>query len=140
MDELSERLERVASALGFLVTDLPADAARSAETAVRFLMGHLAAAGFLDAGNAETATDTVLGRERQGSTAVGRGLALPHGAVPFVERVVGALARCPGGVPWESVDGQPVRLVLLTLTPLGRPRDLRTLELLAQALQQNQDC
>jgi mannitol/fructose-specific phosphotransferase system IIA component (Ntr-type) len=137
MDELSEKLERVAMALGFLVTHLSEDAAQSAETAVRFLMGHLVTAGLLDTGNAATATDTVLARERQGSTAVGRGLALPHGAVPFVERVVGALAHCPSGVPWESVDGEPVRLVLLTLTPLGRPRDLRTLELLAQALQHN---
>jgi PTS system nitrogen regulatory IIA component len=137
MDELSDRLKRLAATLGFLVTDLTVDAARSADATVRFLIDHLVAAELLERANAEIAVAAILARERQGSTAVGRGLALPHGAVPFVERIVGALALCSSGVPWEAVDGQPVRLVLLTLTPLGRPRDLRTLELLAQALQQN---
>jgi mannitol/fructose-specific phosphotransferase system IIA component (Ntr-type) len=136
--DLSERLERVADSLGFSAAKVPDDVARSVESVVRFLVSHLVEIGQLVAADAGPASQALLARERTGSTGVGRGLGLPHAAVPFVQQVVGVLARCPAGVSWEAVDGQPVRLILLMLTPLGRPgENIRAMEMVAQALQDN---
>lgn len=138
MEQFWARLERVALPLGFLVTEMPDASSQSVETAVGFLVGHLVAGGVLNAGHADAAIQAILARERLGSTGVGQELALPHAAVPFVERVTGVLARSPVGVPWQAVDGQPVRIILLMFTPVGRPGEgIRTMELLSQALQQN---
>jgi len=138
MDELWEKLKKLAGPLGFLLADVPEGSCQSVETAVRFLVGHLIAGGALAADQADAAVQALLAREQKGSTGVGRELALPHAAVPFVDRVIGVLAQTPVAVPWQAVDGQDVRIILLMLTPAGRPGEsLRTMEALAQALQHN---
>jgi PTS system nitrogen regulatory IIA component len=56
-------------------------------------------------------------REQLGSTGVGRGVAIPHGRIEGVSRVIGVLARLDKPVDFESVDDQPVDLVFLLLAP-----------------------
>jgi mannitol/fructose-specific phosphotransferase system IIA component (Ntr-type) len=56
-------------------------------------------------------------RERLGSTAIGKGVAVPHARSLTVERPSLLLARSHRGVEWDAADGQPVTLVLLALTP-----------------------
>jgi mannitol/fructose-specific phosphotransferase system IIA component (Ntr-type) len=138
MNDLWENLKKLAAPLGFLLADVPIASCRSVETAIRFLVAYLIAAGALPADQADAAVQALLLREQKGSTGVGRELALPHAAVSFVDRVIGVLAHAPVAVPWHAVDGQDVRIILLMLTPAGRPGEsLRTMEALAQALQQN---
>jgi len=56
-------------------------------------------------------------REKMGSTAVGKGIALPHAYLPLLPRIYIALARLLKGVDFEAPDGQPVKLVFVVLAP-----------------------
>ncbi len=61
--------------------------------------------------------ETLLTREKLGSTGIGGGIAIPHGKVPTLNRVYGLLARLAAPIDFESVDGQPVDLVFVLLAP-----------------------
>lgn len=61
--------------------------------------------------------ETLLTREKLGSTGIGQGIAIPHGKLPSISRVYGLFARLPQPVDFESVDGQPVDLVFVLLAP-----------------------
>lgn len=56
-------------------------------------------------------------REALASTGVGSGVAIPHGRLGTVDRLAAALAICPGGVDFDSVDGQPVHIFVAVLAP-----------------------
>ncbi len=56
-------------------------------------------------------------RERLGSTAIGDGIAIPHGKLPGLKGVLGAFARHPAGVDFDSLDGSPTRLFFLLVAP-----------------------
>ena len=60
---------------------------------------------------------TIADREQLGSTGVGRGVAIPHGKVEGLTRLVGVLARLDRAVAFESVDDQPVDVGFLILAP-----------------------
>jgi PTS system nitrogen regulatory IIA component len=61
--------------------------------------------------------DTLLQRERLGSTATGNGIAIPHGMVAGLERVTVLFARLDKPVEFEAIDEKPVDLVFLLLAP-----------------------
>ena len=61
--------------------------------------------------------DTLLQRERLGSTGVGRGMAIPHGKLGGLDNIVGLFARLEQPIDFESVDGEPVDLIFLLLAP-----------------------
>lgn len=63
--------------------------------------------------------DTLLARERLGSTGVGRGIAIPHGKLAGLEKPVGAFLRLKSGIDFDSADDQPVSLVFAILVPEG---------------------
>ena len=58
-------------------------------------------------------------REYSYSTGLKYGLAVPHGSVDCVEDVVAALGTSERGIPFESADGLPARLVILLVIPKG---------------------
>jgi PTS system nitrogen regulatory IIA component len=79
--------------------------------------------------------DTVLQRERLGSTGVGNGIAIPHGKLPGVSRITGVFARLDAAVDFEALDDQPVDLVFLLLAPEGAGADhLKALARIARVL------
>lgn len=61
--------------------------------------------------------DTLLQRERLGSTGVGQGIAIPHGKIPGLDRIIGLFARLEKPIDFEAVDAEPVDLVFLLLAP-----------------------
>jgi PTS system nitrogen regulatory IIA component len=61
--------------------------------------------------------ETLLKREKLGSTGIGQGIAIPHGKLPAITRVYGLFARLAAPVDFDSVDGQPVDLVFVLLAP-----------------------
>ena len=61
--------------------------------------------------------DTLLQRERLGSTGIGNGIAIPHGKIARIERISGVFARLEKPIDFESLDGEPVDLVLLLIAP-----------------------
>lgn len=58
-------------------------------------------------------------REQELSTAIGRGAAIPHGRVTHGGKVQGVLAICREGIDFDAPDGEPVRLIMLVVTPEG---------------------
>jgi PTS system nitrogen regulatory IIA component len=61
--------------------------------------------------------DTLLQRERLGSTGVGAGIAIPHGKLPKFDRLFGLFARLDRPIDFDALDGEPVDLVFLLLAP-----------------------
>jgi PTS system nitrogen regulatory IIA component len=79
--------------------------------------------------------DTVLRREKLGSTGVGNGIAIPHGKIPGVRRITGVFARMEQPVDFDSLDDQPVDLIFLLPAPEGAGADqLKALSRIARVL------
>jgi len=56
-------------------------------------------------------------RERLNSTALGDGVAIPHGKLPGLKRVLAAFGRSLAGVDFQSLDGKPTHLFFLLVAP-----------------------
>jgi PTS system nitrogen regulatory IIA component len=61
--------------------------------------------------------ETLLQRERLGSTGLGHGIAIPHGKFRDLHRLHGVFARLPHPIDFDAVDDQPVDLIFLLLAP-----------------------
>ncbi|MBZ0251316.1 MAG: PTS sugar transporter subunit IIA [Burkholderiales bacterium] len=61
--------------------------------------------------------DCLFDREKLGSTGLGYGVAIPHGRLKNLKDTLCAFVRTQAPVPFESPDGQPVRLVLAMVVP-----------------------
>jgi PTS system nitrogen regulatory IIA component len=61
--------------------------------------------------------EILLQREKLGSTAVGNGVAIPHGKMPKLDRLFGLFARLQRPIDFEALDNQPVDLIFLLLAP-----------------------
>ena len=79
--------------------------------------------------------DTILQRERLGSTGVGHGVAIPHGKLRSMQGLVGIFARLARPVDFDALDDQPVDLVFLLLAPESAGADhLKALARIARVL------
>jgi fructose-specific phosphotransferase system IIA component len=65
----------------------------------------------------DVALEAVLARERLQSTGMGAGIAIPHGKCNAVREVVMAIGIAPEPVDFGSVDGRPVRIIFLLVSP-----------------------
>ena len=61
--------------------------------------------------------ETLLTREKLGSTGLGQGIAMPHGRIPGLGHVTGLFAKLATPIDYDSVDGKPVDLVFALLSP-----------------------
>lgn len=61
--------------------------------------------------------DSLFARERLGSTALGQGVAVPHGRVKGLEQAIAAFIRLAQPVNFDAPDGQPVTMLLCLLVP-----------------------
>jgi nitrogen PTS system EIIA component len=61
--------------------------------------------------------DVLPSFSRSSSTAIGEGIAIPHGKLPNLEGVVAAFGRSREGVDFASLDGGPTRLFFLLVAP-----------------------
>ncbi|GJD88788.1 MULTISPECIES: PTS IIA-like nitrogen regulatory protein PtsN [Methylobacterium] len=81
--------------------------------------------------------ETLLQRERLGSTGIGDGVAIPHGKLPGFDRLFGLVARLEKPVDFEALDGQPVDIAFLLLAPEGAGADhLKALAQVARVLRE----
>ena len=77
----------------------------------------------------------LIEREQLASTAIGEGVAIPHGKLPKLEKIFGLFARLERPIDFEAMDGQPVDLVFLLLAPEGAGADhLKALARIARLL------
>jgi PTS system nitrogen regulatory IIA component len=61
--------------------------------------------------------DVLMEREALQSTGIGEGVAIPHGKLPGLQRLVASFARSRAGVDFESIDGQPTHHFFLLVVP-----------------------
>jgi len=61
--------------------------------------------------------DAIVQREKVGSTGIGGGVGVPHAKLDGIKNVIGAFGRCKPSIEFSSVDGAPVDLVFLILSP-----------------------
>ncbi|MFN7814296.1 MAG: PTS sugar transporter subunit IIA [Planctomycetia bacterium] len=115
--------------------------ASTKEGVIREMARALVDAGKIGAGDLEGIVKAIMKREDLGSTGIGRGVAVPHTKHPSVNRLVGTVAVSPEGVDFESLDGEPVQLFFLLVSPPDRPGDhLRALENISRQLRDDQFC
>ncbi len=62
-------------------------------------------------------------REALASTGVGDEVAIPHGKLPGLKQLVGALALSREGIEFDAIDGKPVKIFVAILAPAGSASD-----------------
>jgi mannitol/fructose-specific phosphotransferase system IIA component (Ntr-type) len=121
----------------FVVRDaiIPEVTATTKEGVIREMVSVLGAAGYFKGADTEDIVKAVLKRELLGSTGIGRGVAIPHTKHASVDRLVGNVAVSRPGVTFDSLDGEPVHVFVLLISPQDRPGDhLRALENVSRSL------
>src|SRR5881396_889877 len=91
--------------------------ASTKEGVIREMIESLRQAGYFKAGETEDIIKAVLKRELLGSTGIGRGVAIPHTKHSSVDRLIGTVAVSRVGVPFESLDGEPVFVFVMLISP-----------------------
>jgi PTS system nitrogen regulatory IIA component len=82
-----------------------------------------------------TIYEILLQREKLGSTAVGNGIAIPHGKLAKLDHLFGLFARLDQPIDFEALDGQSVDLIFLLLAPESAGADhLKALARIARLL------
>lgn len=110
-------------------------AATTKDGVIREMVENLRQAGYFKASTPEDIVKAILKRELLGSTGIGRGVAIPHAKHSGVDRLIGAVAISKGGVSFESLDGEPVYVFVMLISPNDRPGDhLRALENVSRCL------
>ena len=82
------------------------------------MMDALVAAGRIK--DRPAALQAIIERERKMSTGMQNGIAIPHGKSNAVDNLVVLVGLKPEGVDFESLDGQPARIFVMTLSPENR--------------------
>ena len=109
--------------------------ARGKEDAIREIVRSLRDAGQVAEADFEGVVRAILGREELGSTGIGQGVAVPHTRHPTVQRLVGTVALSKHGVDFAALDGEPVNIFFLLISPPNQPGDhLRALENISRHL------
>src|SRR6202051_2752295 len=110
-------------------------AASTKEGVIREMVENLRQAGYFKGTDSEDVVKEILRREMLGSTGIGRGVAIPHTKHTSVERLIGTVAVSRPGVSFDSLDGEPVHVYVLLVSPQDRPGDhLRALENVSRSL------
>lgn len=91
---------------------------RTKDEAMEELVDILVSAGRIK--DRKAALKAVIEREKKMSTGLQNGIAIPHGKTDSVETLVAALGLSREGIPFESLDGQDARIVVLTVSPASR--------------------
>jgi mannitol/fructose-specific phosphotransferase system IIA component (Ntr-type) len=114
---------------------VPELTANTKEGVIREMVNSLRSNGYFKGGEPEDIVKAILKRELLGSTGIGRGVAIPHTKHTSVDRLIGTVALSKAGVSFDSLDGEPVFVFFLLVSPQDRPGDhLRALENVSRCL------
>lgn len=84
---------------------------------------------------AHTIFETLVEREKCGSTGLGGGIAVPHGKIKGIDRVLGLFMRLDRAIDFDAIDEAPVDLAFVLLAPQGAGADhLKALARIARIL------
>lgn len=114
--------------------------ASSSEEAIRSMVNRLSpqGTGSISGISGELILESLLNRERQQTTALGRGVACPHTRIAGFEGFTVAIGISRNGIPFESHDGEAVHIVILLISSLAKPYiQLRAMRVLIQFLEKD---
>ena len=123
-----------------VVTDavIPDLQAATREEAIEQLITALAEAGALPKKNIKEAIAAVMAREKQATTGIGKGSALPHAKIKSIKKVIGAIGRSGRGIDFNALDSKPVYVVLLLLSNPDNPDEhLQAMETIFKHVQRD---
>ena len=107
----------------------------SKEMILDSLVSHAISAKVLPKGRKDQVLEMLAEREERGSTAFGKGIAVPHARVPGLKKPAGIVARSSEGVDFRAIDGEPVHAFLLLISPENRADEhLETLRWISQSV------
>ena len=90
---------------------------------------------------ATTIFESLIERERLGSTGLGKGIALPHARIDGLENAKAIFVRTQDSIDFDAIDGQPVDLVIALLVPTNASdAHLKILAGLAQFFSDDSNC
>jgi nitrogen PTS system EIIA component len=113
----------------------PALAGTTREQVVREMVQSLVEASAIAESDREDVVKAVLRRESLGSTGIGKNIAIPHSRHAAATQLVGTVGVSSLGIPFDSLDGEPVHIFVLLVSPQDRPADhLRALENVVKAM------
>ena len=111
--------------------------AKDRDGAITELVTALVKAGKIKSSNSTEITKAVIKREKEASTGIGKGVAVPHVKHLSVKEAVAAVGRSSRGIDFSALDKQPVYSVLLLISPVGNPeKHLQAMENIFKHLQQ----
>ncbi|MFZ0034438.1 MAG: PTS sugar transporter subunit IIA [Sedimentisphaerales bacterium] len=116
---------------------IPELKAKDRNGAIGELVSALHKAGRLGKGNCEEIIKAVIKREDEGSTGMGKGVAVPHVKHKVVKDVVATVGQSSVGINFSSLDRQPVYSVMLIISPVDNPdKHLQVMESVFKHLQE----
>ncbi len=87
------------------------------EAVIREMVNSLQDAQKINKKDIENIIRSLMKREELGSTGIGKGVAVPHTKHDSVKKIMGTIARSTQGVDFNALDGEPVHLFFLLLSP-----------------------
>ncbi|MBN1844666.1 MAG: PTS sugar transporter subunit IIA [Sedimentisphaerales bacterium] len=124
----------------FMVTEaiVPSLQSTVRDGAIRELVESLVRSGRLPSARTEEIIEKLVERENQGSTGIGKGIAVPHIKHACVKDIVGTIGCSREGIDFSALDQAPVYSILLLLSPPDDPdRHLEAMESLFAHLQRD---
>ena len=88
------------------------------EKIIEELVGLLIGSGAFDKKYKNKVMEVLMAREALGSTAIGQGIAIPHGKCDCVKKIVGCLGVSKKGINFDSLDGEPAHIFFLIVAPV----------------------
>lgn len=111
------------------------------EGVLREMVEALKESGHIKANQVDSIVKALLRREQLGSTGIGHGVAIPHTKHESVNRPIGTVAISHQGVDFQSIDNEPVYILVLLISPVDRTGEhLRALENVTRNLRNETFC
>ncbi len=85
---------------------------------IQELVGALVNAGAVEKKHKAKIVEILMAREALGSTAIGQGVAIPHGKCEYVTKLTATLGVSKKGVDFDSLDGEPAYIFFLLIAPI----------------------
>ena len=87
------------------------------EDVIEEMVKLLVNAGAVDKKHKSKLVEILMAREALGSTAIGQGIAIPHGKCEYVSKLIAALGVSKNGIDFDSLDGEPAHIFFLLVAP-----------------------
>lgn len=117
---------------------IPELVSKDRDVAIAELVASLDKAGKLGKGNRDKIIKAVIKREKEASTGIGKGVAVPHVKFAGTKEIVATIGQSSVGIDFSSLDKQPVYTVILLISPADNPdKHLQAMENIFKHLQQD---